>query len=830
MGFQIELFRKLFMKNLLLSAALMLVFCCQLSAQVTYKGQVKDPEGEPLAFVTVFSEGATRQNALTDIQGFFKITFKGTAPDTLVFRYVGFAELRLGLRNQTPSQPLQVVMRPSAELAEVEVLAGENPADILIRKAVENRRRNNPEWSGAYRCNTYNKLSAEITPDVKLFRQQKKLDTEAIITFNKIQQSMQQRYLLMMESVTERSFKAPDLVQERVMLSRLSGFQESQVALLANQVQPFSFYQEYLTILDKNFVNPISPGSTNLYFFNIEDTLVNGIDTVWVISFKPRRGKVFVSLKGVLHLHQDGYAVQNVKAQPAVGNENFDVKIEQSYERIVVAEAKRQWFPHQLNFEIMLPNYPTEFLGLRMVGKSFITEAQLGADLRLGDFNPEQPMYIEANASNQDSLVWLPWRNMAPLTTREQNTYVWLDSIGEANKFDRFSKVLGALSTGTFPIIGNIGLSIPSLLRFNGYEQVRVGLGITNAQQRPLGLARKLEWGIEGGYGIRDRAFKYGGYGLWRIHRGYQTNLRLSWQDDLLEPGTSYELPGSSFFDRSLYAVRMDRAEELALVLSSRLWLGAIGSVGVRQQQLTPLYDYSYRSTETSPELSQFNITEFNASFRYAYGEQVRRFLGSDTGTNHRFPVLEAAYSRSLDGDFNYQRWVGALYQSRFIRRLGHLVWRVEGGYATTNAPMAKLFTMNQLGGAFSAFAVNQTFQTLPDTLILHNRFANLFVMQEIGPVLYQKKYSAPFLSLIANVGWGDLQSPEQHQRIGFESLGRSTYEFGLRLDHLIRLNYSNIGWFGLGGAVFYRIGPLTNTDKEWWRQLTPRLVTRFNL
>jgi Family of unknown function (DUF5686)/CarboxypepD_reg-like domain len=800
------------------------------SAQTTFTGQVKDHDGEPLAFVTVFTEGANRQNVLTDIQGFFTITFKNNVPDTLIFRYVGFAELRIGLKALPPQRALQVVMRPSAELGEVEILAGENPADILIRKAIANRRQNNPEWSGAYRCNTYNKLSAEITPDIGLFKKQKKLNTDAIIAFNRVQQVMQERHILMMESVTERKFKAPDLVQERVLLNRMSGFQQAEVALLANQVQPFSFYQDYLTILDKNFVNPISPGSPNLYFFNIEDTLVNGIDTVWVISFKPRKGKVFVSLKGVLHLHQDGYAVQNVKAQPAVGNENFDVKIEQAYERVVAADSSRQWFPNQLNFEIILPNYPTEYLGLKMVGKSFISDAQLKSNLRLKDFNPEQPLYIEASAATKDSLVWLPWRKTAPLTYRERNTYTWLDSIGEAHKFDRLSKALAALATGNWPLFGPVGLSIPSLLRFNGYEQVRLGVGLTNAQQRPLGLTRRIEWGVEGGYGIRDKRFKYGGYGLWRIHRGWQTQLQLSAQDDLLEPGTTYELGNNSFFNRSLYAVRMDRAREMALNLSSRLWIGAVGSIGIRRQTLTPLYDYAYRYGEGVADINTFNITELNATFRFAYGEQVRQFLGSNIGTNHRFPVVELAYSKGLTNDFDYQRWVGALYQSRFIRRLGHLIWRVEGGWATPTAPLAKLFTMNQLGGAFGAFAVNQTFQTLPDTLILHNRFANIFVMQEIGPVLYQKKSSAPFLSLLVNAGWGELQQPALHRNIGFQSLGSTTYEFGLRLDHLIRLNYANVGWFGLGGAVFYRIGPLTKTSQEWWRQLTPRLVTRFTL
>jgi len=66
----------------------------------------------------------------------------------------------------------------------------------------------------------------------------------------------------MVESVTDRNFMFPNTVQENVLHNRVSGFTNTGLVALANEVQPFSFYGDYLHILDKNFVNPVSPGST----------------------------------------------------------------------------------------------------------------------------------------------------------------------------------------------------------------------------------------------------------------------------------------------------------------------------------------------------------------------------------------------------------------------------------------------------------------------------------------------------------------------------------------------------------------------------------------
>lgn len=797
------------------------------AAQVTYTGKVVAPDGESLAFVSVIAQADTRGIGFTDVEGHFSVSANGPLL-SITFRYVGFQEKVFSAEEvkkwPAPECIIELQVADNS-LTGVDIIAGENPADIIIRKAVANRHRNNPEWKGAYQCKTYNKIYFETLLNRQVFEEGNK-SQKSLDIFSREELKRQKRHLFMMETVTERSFLAPYQLQERILLNRVSGFKNAEMVALANAVQPFSFYGDYLSVLDKKFLNPISPGSDQRYAFQMKDTLYDGTDTVWVIAFKPKKGKIFMALLGVLHVHSHFYAVKHVIAHPAFGNENLDMNIEQAY-RFIPGNGRAeggQWFPEQLNFEIHAARYPEPGMGLSTHGLSYISDIHMDANLNIRDFNTEQPLLMEKDASSRDTLRWAPWRQSTPLSAQELNTYAFIDSLGQKNNFDRVSKVLSAFRTGVWPLKKDIGIRLSSLVQFNDYERTRLGIGLTNAQSRPLGKSRRWEWGAGVGYGIKDKRLKENVYLLWRIRREMQTHLRLDAQNDLLEPGTAYELNSPAFLDRSLYAQRMDFTREISLRLSSRLSQSLSGSITVRHQNISPAsYNYAYLNPD---EATRFQFREATAFLRFARGEQTRSFIGNSS-TIQRWPVLELAYTHG-NGTASYSRVLATVYQSVFIRKTGYFKWRLEGGVASATAPLSKLFTLNQIGGGFALLAVNETFQSLPDTLLLHNRYANLYLAQEIGPILYQKKRSAPFLSILQNVCWGDLAKPELHQGIGFQSIQKPFFESGVKVDNLLRFNYINLGWIGVGAAVYYRWGYLH--DIREFRNFTPRLSLKFTL
>lgn len=832
---------------MLRKTTLSILFGCLVAAAFSQKplqGIVTDPQGTPLAFVTVLLNNEPGRGVLTDIEGRFSIGADVPVRE-LGFRYVGYAPrvVTSDFWEKTPDRPLTIVLQPADyELPEAIVRAGENPADILIRKAIANRRRNNPDLRASYTCVTYNKVLFDVLPNREAFEREiagrdttKAYYRTARERFDETERKTEAHHGFLMESVTERAFRFPNQVQENVRLNRVSGFQNAGFVALANMVQPFTFYGDYLTILDKNYVNPISPGSPNLYFFHIEDTLYAGPDTVWVISFHPRKGKVFEALEGVLHLHSHGWAVQNVRTQPT--NPGFlHLKIEQAYQMVGERQVgDAEWFPAQLNFELEFRQYPAPSMGVRAVGRSYITDVRLDAPVRQRDLNPEMPVLMSPKANTRADSAWARWRTMAPLSDKELRTYTWLDSVGDSEKFDRLADVMDFLTTGRLPIAGSpVSLDLRRLFRVNEYEGTRLGIGLTTGQARPLLPQRRLEAGAYAGYGFRDKDWKYGGYALWRLSRSGQTTLRAAWQRDLLEPGAPHELSAPPLFDRSLYARRMDRAEEFSAALGSRLGRFFSAEARFRRQDVQPGYDYRYGTDDTG-FAERFRFAEGTLFVRFAHGERPRTFLSNDVGTTQRLPVIEVAYTRGWDGlwggQYDYERWAAAVHHAFFLGRLGRTRWRVEAGLTSPDAPLAKLHTLNQTGRrgwGWNLFVLPNTFQSLPDTAFLADRFVNFYFAQEIGPVLYRTKYSAPALTLLQNAAWGDLRRPELHHGLGFRTASQTLLESGVQLDNLIRLNYVNIGYLGFGAAVFYRWGGLHSAD--WTDNVVVRATMRLVL
>ena len=813
---------------------------CTLKAQNphSFNGTITDTDGEALAFVAVLPNDDATKGVLSDIEGRFSITLN-TPIQTLTFRAVGVQILKVETKNLDKNRPLSIKLKKADNLInEVVISSGENPADRLMRRVIANRNKNNPEKLNTFQCKTYNKMAFELVPNDSIFKQKVlKLDTankqiQALIkNFKKAENSAKDHQTFLMETVTERRFRFPNDNFERVILNRVSGFPSTGMVALSNMVQPFSFYGDFLRLIDKDYANPVSVGSPNLYFFNIEDTLYQGIDTVFIISFHPKKGKVFEGLTGLLHINSNNWAVQNVQAKPTNPSQST-LKIEQQYH---FDTTSAQWFPEQLNFEWTFAKYPNPFLGIRIVGRSYVSDVSINPPLRQRDFNPEMPLIVEDSAFNQPEIAWLPYRKIAPLSIRELRTYKVIDSLSEKRNLATVAKWLDILTSGRLPIKKTgINLDLTRLVRVNDYEQFRLGLGFTTAQVRALSRPKRWELSNYVGYGLRDSAWKYGASLKLRIAQGSETTLQLNGSKDIREPGAPSELDATGFVSRSLYAKYYDNQEAFSVLFGSRINKRFFLKLTGQHAFVQPNYAYTFvkNNGETA---KNFNFTELTTYIKYVFNEQNPSLMaGSGANETNRIPVFEVGYTRGTDkilrGGYNYEKWLFAIHQSIPIRRLGRATWRIEGGKVTGNVPFSKLFTLNQSGGGgASVIALANTFQTLKDSIWLSDKFINVYFSQSFGNILYRSKRSSPQLSLVQNMAYGQLSNPEAHQGITFQTPRKPLFESGLILDNLLTLNYLNFANFGIGGAFYYRWGNEL-TKGNYWQVLNPRLSFKIIL
>ncbi|MFK8101343.1 MAG: DUF5686 family protein, partial [Saprospiraceae bacterium] len=544
----------------------------------------------------------------------------------------------------------------------------------------------------------------------------------------------------------------------------------------------------------------ISPGSTKRYFFFFFDTLYQGQDSIFILAFQPKKGKLFNGLKGLLYVHTQGYALQNVVARPAALT-SAKIKIEQSYR--LVEEA--QWFPYELNLEILFPKYINKFTALKIKSTSRIRKVELHPIFDKKLFRQDEVIF--SDSVNYASPTKLEAYRVDRLDQKELNTYQFMDSMGQLFKLEPIMDFLLSFGTGKYPI-GPIDLDVDRLVGFNNYENVRLGLG---AHTNEL-VSKYFSLGGYFAYGFEDQAWKYSGdfrlfFPFLSIPR---LQLKVAYQNEIREPAGLEMLELRPVFsNRYLFVDRVDQIEEKAISISGDFLKNVYTKLSLNQQVFTPLYEYEYVGDQLA--LNRFNFTEFGFAIRFAYGERFLSSQGRRTVLGTRFPILQVSYALGLDGfldgAYRYHRLRIALEDDFRIRNFGKIEYRLEMGYAQGELPYPKLFNGSGVGGDFSTLAVGNNFQTMFNYEFVSSRFVQLYFKYEIGNILYRIKYSQPKLSLVQNTAIGTLENRAQHQKLVFKTLEHGFFESGVVLDNLLRFKIMSLGYLGFGGGIYYRYG-----------------------
>lgn len=779
---------------------LFLFLCLVLSciagrAQTKLSGRISDAHTkEPLAFVPVNIAG-TNTGTVADIDGRFSLAVP-SLPAGLRFSYVGYETLEITVEDDRPLS-IQLVQR-NTELREVVVKGEDNPAHRIIRRAYADRRETDGMRYRSYRYTSYSKTVFDIELDSAIVNdtaRMAKLDTNQREAY----EFSQKQHLLLIESATKKSFIPPASAREEVLAMRVSGLKDPSLLALTAQTETFSIYDPDIRIRDKTYLGPLGPSSTSKYRFSLEDTLYDGGDSVYVISYRPRKGTKFNGLKGLLYIHTDGYAVQNVTAEP-VEREGFSVRFQQLHERV-----NGKWFPKQLNTFIYFDGQNVSVNGLAPngVGRTYLKEIEVDADVKRKEVRGPE-IIADRMEMRRDDDYWKQWR-VDSLDKRDLKTYAVIDSIGDSLNFDRKLKWVSALLSGHLPI-GPVDLLLPRLLNYNGYEGLRVGAGLaTNAH-----ISRYWSLGGYFGYGFKDNAWKYGGDLTLMPLFGRDMHLRLGYENDLSETGgvgfAGQRQGFSSENIRVLYLDRMDRMERFSaqamvrLGSSLKFWLGT-----ERTQRINDIgYRYAEQLGEGITRLrNDFLIGAITADIRWAFREKLARLPGREIPLGTRYPIVNLQVMRAVKGlwDGEWETWrVNAQVEKTFrIRLLGNLAVRVLAGVADPKAPMPFLFDLRGTNpeGGFRISADN-TFETMRPNEFLADRYATLHLRHSFGNLLFRIGKYRPVPAIVTSVGIGAMDRPGLHAGLPFSVMDHPFMESGVRLDRIFS---------SLGIGVFYRYG-----------------------
>lgn len=795
-----------------------LLIFLSLNSLAQVSGVVKDANtGEKLAFVNiVYGE---MKGTTTGIDGKFFI--KDNNVEKLEISYLGYKSKIVDISKQSDKLRIVIKLAPTAyNIDEVVIFPGVNPAHRIIKKAVENKKKNRPESLDAFEYTTYNKLiftfefgKIENGDTINSLDTTKEVLTSSDSALIKAKEFKEKQHLFMMEAVSKRKFKSPDKSIEKVIASRVSGLKNPTFTLLATQMQSLTFYDDYIKILDKNYLSPISKGSTSRYFFLITDTLYdNNKDTVFVISFRPSKGKNFDGLKGIIHINTNGYAIQSVKATPYDEDASVYVKIQQNYKKI----EDKQWFPTQLNTDLKFKNLTasTDTFSLVIVGigKTYIRDIELNPEVKNKEFN-HIAFDIDEDAAKKDEEFWNYYRQDT-LTKQELKTYAVIDSIGDSLHFDRKLETYSALFQGYFPI-GYVNIDLTKLLDYNEFEGFQLGLGLTTSRK----VSKLFLLGGYLRYGFRDYYMKYGGNLDFHINKDNQIDLKLHYYNDVAESGgysfygKKYSIFNSSSSEdfRKLLIQDMYRTEGANAELHFRVfrYLKAKTFAEYSLDRVTNDYYFSFPvSTTSDVELEGIKTNYYHAraglKLKYAFKEKFAKSEYGLISLGTKYPIIYANItfaSDVYDSDLQYTKYEAMITKSFTIRNLGITSLSVKAGYTADDIPYIYLYNGY---GSYYPFTIEaqNTFGTMRMNEFLSSEFAYLFFRHNFKSLLFKAKWFQPQLIVVTNIGYGSLAHKISHNSLQFNTMEKGYYESGLLINNILKLQYTT-----LGVGVLYRYG-----------------------
>ena len=771
----------------------------------TLSGKITDERNrQPLAFVNVVINDG-QQGVISDIDGRYSIT--ANEPITKVkFSSIGYEPKDINL--QAGQNKCNVALTPKTfELGEVTVEAGENPAHRIIDSLMAHRKANNPNSLESYSYHIYDKMV--ITVDRSSFGQAVANDTAMqMADLHYFDSIMKKSDLMVMETASEVMFMAPDRKLQHVLGTKIAGMKEPTFMYMVSSMQSVSFYDETVSITGTDYVNPISRGSKTRYFFTLESVHPIGQgDSLYVISFHPMRGSSFNGLRGTMTVNSDGWALQSVKASPDVQDGLFKADIQQLYQKV-----EGQWFPKQLNLNLIFPSMVVSMddasFPMAAIGKSYLNDIEINPDISKRQFSDIE-VKVDPDAAFRDETFWDAHR-IDSLTERVKATYILVDSLTQGT--DIFDRVLGLtdkLMTESALPIGWFNLDIDHIINISSTRGVYLGLGGSTNDR----LSRWFSINGSFGYWTRIKSWDYGGGMKLKLNRQRQMELAFQYShrsEPMGEFGGMLELDNGSVFSTDNYKYTFyenirTRRDRFDLSYSTRFAHHFKAYLNLSRSHKHYTEQFYLNPSDVQTE-GRFTVAELK--LRFAYKE---KFLSTPQGIRSLgtlYPIVWVSYQHAfpnvLGGEYEYDRFKFEASKNFYTPYLGVAKVLLQAGYATETCPVMETFnilgTYERVGiyspGSFSTMRLDEFFC---------DRFVALYLSHNFSGMLWKTNSPVfkPELSIVTNIGWGDMRRAEAYPDKNFKTMEKGYFESGIVINGLLANPMAKLG---LG--VFYRYGP----------------------
>jgi hypothetical protein len=266
---------------------------------------------------------------------------------------------------------------------------------------------------------------------------------------------------------------------------------------------------------------------------------------------------------------------------------------------------------------------------------------------------------------------------------------------------------------------------------------------------------------------------------------------------------------------RNWMTSRMDSIEQFRFEFSSRPFHSTQLTFFAQQQERNPTYGYSFVHVDDNISRTSFPTFEAGMQWRFAPKETYIKIGQSQVVTAMSYPQINISLTRGfsgfMDGEYDFTKFEFRVDHQFITRGVGKTTFQLDAGVMDNSLPYPFLFYGK--GSKFEEsflnnIIANNYFQTMRLYEFISDRYAYLFINHYAGRISGNRsKYFRPELSLIHNMGIGRLVNKDFHHGIDFNTMEKGYFESGFIITNLIRFNYLNFVYFGIGAGGFYRYG-----------------------
>ena len=797
-------------------------------SQVTkVRGRVIDAETkETIPAASVFFTKTTI-GTITDDNGNFFLEAKTTA-DSITVVCLGYIKTTKPIKRNFYQEVNFALETNSVELQTVIVTPGENPANILLRKVIANKKKNNPENLEYYHCEKYTKTQIDLNNIDEEFKNKaifnqfqfifENLDTNAVT--GKV-------YLpvLITENLSDYYFQSRgETEREIVKATKLSGVQNESVSrFVAKLSKTFNPYDNFMTFYQESgFVSPISDLGIAYYKYKLLDTMIMDGHSCLHVTFTPRR-KQERTFNGDFWIVDTSYALKKIQMRLVDdANLNFINSLVASYEYKPVQDTL--WLltaeKFMVDFNVTESDRMRGFFGTK---STFYNNYDFDGPLDKEIKALRTDVAVSDSAIKRDKDYWDKNRPVQ-LSSRDQKVYNMVDSIQQVPLYQTIANIVNLVVNYHY-VIGPIELGpYFSTYSFNRVEGNRFRLGFQTSND----FSKKVLYDGYIAYGTLDQRFKYKAGMLYMFNKNPRRAFSVSYMHDVKQLGMSpYTFRSDNILTsllrrRPFYKLQM--VDKFNTYYEHEWFQGFSNTVSFTHRRVYPtkyipfLYETTI-DTFAQPSVISSEITlatHFAYEETYMMGEFERVSLGTE------YPIVDLYLTMGIKNlfgsQYNYQKINLTVTHFFNTNPIGYFKYTIDAGkyFGKLPYPLLELHKGNEsYAYDYFAYSMMNYYEFVSDqyvSLIAEQHLQGMFL--NYIPLMRKLKWRevVSFKGIVGSLkdsnrdvmlfpeGLNALSKPYMEAGIGIENIFKV-----FRIDAVWRLTYlgnPDVSGFGIRGKL----------------------------